>query len=96
MVNEQPHTLERIADLLDQASRELRAYSQSSLASLAKPEPLHGVAMLTPNELAKLIQVHTRTLRRMRHEGKIPEPVYLNSRPRWRRADIDRWLEEPR
>ena len=82
-------------DLRDLAARaEALARSvESALASLAKPEQVHDVAMLTPNDLAKLMHVHLRTLRRLRHEGKIPEPLFLNSHPRWRRADIDRWLE---
>ena len=50
--------------------------------------------LLPQRELAQQIGVSARTLQRMRHERRLPAPVKLGGRPRWRRADIERWIEE--
>ena len=90
-----PATLAR--DLRDLAARasELARSLESGLASLAKSEPCHDVVepILDQHDLAKLLQVSDRTLRRVRSAGGVPEPFMLGSKPRWRRVDIDRWLE---
>ena len=49
--------------------------------------------LLTAQGLADLLGCDVRSLRRWRHEGRIPEPLYIGRVQRWRRADVDRWLE---
>lgn len=51
--------------------------------------------LLTIAELAKLLDVSQTQVARMRNNGLIPEPVKINRQVvRWRRADIDNWINE--
>lgn len=57
--------------------------------------------LLTEAQVAELIQVATRTLRRMVSAGRFPKPVKLGAntesqqcRRRWVRAEIDEWLRQ--
>lgn len=50
-------------------------------------------AFVDAAELARHLGVNVRTLRRMRHEGAIPGPVRVGRLVRWRRADVDRFLQ---
>lgn len=46
-------------------------------------------------DLAKRFQFSTRQIELMVHDGRLPKPFYLgDSSPRWRRSDIDDWLEK--
>ena len=50
--------------------------------------------LLTREQLAERLQLDVRTLRRLEREGAVPRPVRIGDRiARWRRADIDTWLE---
>jgi excisionase family DNA binding protein len=49
-------------------------------------------ALLTPRELAAMLQVDARTLRSLRHAGSVPKPVMIGRLPRWRRDAIQAWL----
>jgi predicted DNA-binding transcriptional regulator AlpA len=51
------------------------------------PSPL-----LTPPQLATLLQLDPRTLRRLELSGAVPRAIYIGALKRWRRADIDTWL----
>ncbi|MBK7644379.1 MAG: helix-turn-helix domain-containing protein [Planctomycetes bacterium] len=83
-------------DLHDLAQRanELARSLEGGLALLAKPEPCHDAVdpLLDQHDLATLLRVGERTLRRMRHDGRVPEPIMLGSKPRWLRTQIDAWL----
>jgi excisionase family DNA binding protein len=52
------------------------------------PEP----GLLTAAEVARLLHCNTRTLRRWRHEGRVPAPITMGARPRWRAEDIRAWI----
>jgi predicted DNA-binding transcriptional regulator AlpA len=63
----------------------------------ADPRP----ALLTEAQAAELIQVATRTLRRMVSTGRFPRPVKIGQNPesqqcprRWVRAEVDEWLRQ--
>ena len=56
-----------------------------------KPEPS---LLLNQGELAVLLGVNVRTLQRMRHAGELPPTVPVGKRLRWRRGDVETWLEE--
>jgi predicted DNA-binding transcriptional regulator AlpA len=88
-----------IAGILERAATEIR----NSLGSSGKAlddldEPLAHVQqhekLLTPTDLAALLQIDERSLRRMRNAGEVPEPIEIGKLPRWRRAAIARWLEK--
>lgn len=49
--------------------------------------------LLTREEVAALLRVHVRTLRRMALEGVIPPPIRIGERViRWRRETLTTWL----
>ena len=50
--------------------------------------------LLTAAELARLLQVSTRTLWRLRSSGRLPSPVRIGGTVRWALADIKKWLAE--
>jgi excisionase family DNA binding protein len=52
--------------------------------------------LLTQQQLAEELQVSVRTLERWRREGAGPPWVRVGRSPRYRRDDIDRWLEATR
>jgi excisionase family DNA binding protein len=52
--------------------------------------------LLTQQQLADELQVSVRTLERWRREGTGPSWVRVGRSPRYRRQDIDRWLEATR
>lgn len=51
-------------------------------------------AILTDRDLAELLRVSTRTLRRWRGEGKVPPPLGIADakEPRWLAEEIEAWL----
>jgi excisionase family DNA binding protein len=59
--------------------------------SAAPPSALMGA-----DELARQLGVNVRTLRRMRHEGSVPEPIRIGRLLRWKRIDVDRYLQSRR
>ena len=54
----------------------------------------NGSELLTAAQVAGLLGVGVRTLRRMRHAGRAPKPVRGSGPLRWRRADVEQWLQE--
>lgn len=90
-----PAALARDLRDLAQRAEALARSVESGLASLAKSEPCHDVVepLLDQHALAALLHVKERTLRRMRSDGRVPEPIMLGTnKPRWLRTEIDAWL----
>jgi len=50
--------------------------------------------LLTVAELARLLQVSTRTIWRLLSAGNLPAPVRLGNAVRWRSAEINSWISE--
>lgn len=59
---------------------------------MPSPAPL----LLTPKEVAALLPVHVYTFRRWCREGIGPAAVQLGRRRRYRREDVEAWLERRR
>jgi excisionase family DNA binding protein len=55
-----------------------------------------AAALLTQHQLADELQVSVRTLERWRQEGTGPAFIQVGRSPRYRRADVDAWLEQQR
>jgi excisionase family DNA binding protein len=55
-----------------------------------------GDELLTQQQLADELQVSMRTLERWRQEGTGPSFVRVGRSPRYRRSDINAWLEVTR
>ena len=86
-----------LADLASRLARRL----ESGLADLPDSEPSATVKPTAPfaellgaRELAALLAINARTLRRWKQEGRIPKPLRGKGPPRWRRSAIDQWLED--
>jgi excisionase family DNA binding protein len=50
--------------------------------------------LLDIHAVARRLTVSERTVRRLVARGAMPAPVRLGALIRWRRADLDRWIEE--
>jgi excisionase family DNA binding protein len=48
---------------------------------------------LTEAEVAELLKVSVGTVRRWRREGIGPPVLWAGGRPRYRRSDVDGWLQ---
>jgi len=115
--------LGRVADLLEEAAKEIRNFvgscrgdldpldgPEAECRSAARepalredpPMPTNAITtasvLLTQDQLADLLQVGARTLRRMRNDqaAKFPAPVRRARVLRWRRADVEAWVAERR
>jgi excisionase family DNA binding protein len=55
-----------------------------------------AASLLTQHQLAEELQVSVRTLERWRQEGTGPAYIQVGRAPRYRRADVDAWLEQRR
>jgi predicted DNA-binding transcriptional regulator AlpA len=51
-------------------------------------------ALITVEQLAKIVQKSVRSVWRMRSAGQVPAPVNVGGGVRWRVDDIRRWIEE--
>jgi excisionase family DNA binding protein len=49
--------------------------------------------LLTEKQVADYLNVTVRTVQRWRAEGTGPPVLYANNRPRYRRADVEAWLQ---
>lgn len=50
-------------------------------------------SLLTIDQVANLLQVSTRSVRRMRATGAIPAPILIGKSVRWRSEDFRTWIE---
>jgi excisionase family DNA binding protein len=50
--------------------------------------------LLTQHQLSSELEVSLRTLERWRQQGTGPAFIRVGRSPRYRRADIDAWLEQ--
>ena len=77
--------------------REVVQHLRSELAILrgAGPHPrVARSALLSPPDVARMLDVSPRTLRRLRKDRRFPRPVRgTGRRPRWRYFSITRYLE---
>jgi predicted DNA-binding transcriptional regulator AlpA len=85
---------------LDAAVHDLRQVVQdlrSELATLRGSGPharVDGRTLMGPADVARMLGVSTRTLRRLRKTRRFPRPVRAKGRrPRWTRASIARFME---
>lgn len=56
----------------------------------AMPE---AAVLIDVEAVASMLTCSTRHVRRLADSGKMPSPIKLGALLRWRRADIDAWLE---
>jgi len=90
---------ERFAELVrDAVEPMLHALEQRLVERLdglgRPPEPNSAPDLMTAKDLADYLRVDPRTVQRMAAAGELPAPIPVSAkRSRWRRADIDAWLQ---
>ena len=84
---------ERIAQILEDAAQRIRGLGGNGLADLPH-HVAHDDVLLDPNDLAALLKIDARSVRRLRSAGEIPEPIMIGNAPRWRRDAVLRWLDD--
>jgi len=86
-------SLDTTVEDLRQVVRDLR----SELAALRGSSPhalVDGRTLMGPADVARMLGVSTRTLRRLRKSRRFPRPVKgTGRRPRWTRASVVRFME---
>jgi excisionase family DNA binding protein len=51
-------------------------------------------AMLTIDQVARLLNCSTRTVYRLNDAGKMPRPLRLGALVRWNRSEIEQWIAD--
>jgi excisionase family DNA binding protein len=49
--------------------------------------------LMSERELARYLNLSLRTVQRWRAEGKGPPVLWAHNRPRYRKAEVDAWLQ---
>ena len=87
--------LEAVADRLESLAEDLR----SQLDDL-RLSSLHGPVdqreLLAIPDVAKMLGMGERSLRRLRKRRGFPKPVKGPGRLRWRRSEVTAWMEDRR
>jgi len=60
---------------------------------MPKTETTPRERLLSPQDLAELLQIPTATLYKWRHTGDGPLGIRVGRHVRYRPADVDRWLK---
>jgi len=87
-----PIETERSIELLAEISTKLDAIVARLECHRDQPPPPLDDALLGPREVAKILGLDPRTLRRVRASGHFPAPTTVAGRLRWKRGDVDAWL----
>ena len=59
----------------------------------ATEESAAGQVLLTAKELSKILQISTRSIWRLVSAHELPNPLRFGRTVRWRRQDIDSWID---
>lgn len=57
-----------------------------------RPSESSPQQMIDVREVATILNVSTRTVRRLASNGTLPQPIRFGRNVRWRLADIDMWI----
>lgn len=60
---------------------------------LTQPSPSSDAPLIAVKELAVMLQIAERTVWRLNSAKKLPKPIRLGRSVRWRRSDIEAWLQ---
>ena len=61
---------------------------------MSEPTNTTDGELIDVSRIARLLDVSTRTVWRMVRRGELHGPFKVGGGTRWRRVDIDRWLDE--
>lgn len=82
--------LERLQVSVDELRNRLELLATQSKC---RDVPTDPHSLLTAADVAALLQIDVRTLRRMRHERSFPRPTRVGRSLRWKRSLVERWLD---
>jgi excisionase family DNA binding protein len=93
-----------IASAFERVAQELRSSAGIKLALLRdgdaecrpRADAREKRMLMTANEVAQALNIHARTVRRLWRAGKLPAAIEVGTTVRWRRRDIERYVEEQR
>lgn len=71
-------------------NRNSLSQEQPASSSPSREEPL----LISADDLARLLQVSTRTLWRLRSSGELLEPVKIGGNTRWRLSEVRQWIAD--
>jgi excisionase family DNA binding protein len=97
----------QLAPLLRHLAHEcekLAGSSGNALAILREPEAecrqradmREKALLMTSDDVAQALNINPRTVRRLWRAGELPGAIQVGKANRWRRHDIDRYIEEKR
>lgn len=67
-----------------------------SSVPVTKETPASEARLLTVKEVSYMLGVSTRTVWRRVSAGEMPEPIQVGRLAKWRRSEVERWLNGPR
>ena len=89
--------------LVEEVGIRLAGRAESSLTATMPVKPRNrktptrreaeDATLMAAGELAEALQCHPRTLRRMELRGELPPPIRKGRLKRWRRQEIQTWLD---
>jgi excisionase family DNA binding protein len=50
--------------------------------------------LLTVDDVAELLKVSTRHVWKLLSAGRFPQPIRIGRSVRWRRADVENWIDD--
>jgi excisionase family DNA binding protein len=77
-----------------QAKRRDDVLRESSGRDSSADEAASSPLLITAEEVARMMNVSTRTLWRLLSAGRFPKPVRFGGNTRWRVAEVLRWIED--
>jgi len=95
-----------LADLADEMAQILRQIAQDAANPLAgspnecvhgsnvEPLPTLPPKLLSVDDMADLLQVNQRTIRRWRMQGRLPSGIEIAGVIRWHPDEIDEWIRD--
>lgn len=60
---------------------------------LQQVNPSSGMALMTIEQVAEMLQTSTRTVYRRSQDGTLPAPLKIGNVTRWRRDILESWIE---
>ncbi len=61
---------------------------------MTEVNPIHHNQLMTPSEVAELLQVPVRTIHNWRYRNTGPKGFRVGKHVRFKRSDVEAWIEE--
>jgi excisionase family DNA binding protein len=60
---------------------------------MTKQHTIDDSQLIDADDIASLLKVSTRQVRRLKSAGTLPKPIKIGRLTRWRHADVQAWIE---